>query len=220
LTWIVAAFFALLNPPRGTAAPEVETRDFNVLVDGKPGGDVHMTINKQEDGSVIMTCDTDIKVQVAIGPFTKTYTYSYRGREVWKAGRIVRFDSNCNDDGKRMAVAAVAEGDKLRVKVNNEEKVVGGDVWLTSYWEMPENTRINQTVSIIDADSGADLSSKVTFLGVEQRAVAGHAQKVNHFRLLGKTTCDLWYDLSGRLVAQDWMEDGHRTQVDLNRLRR
>ena len=219
VAWIVAVV-AVLAPGRATAAPEVETRDFTVFVDGKPSGDVHMTLNKQEDGSIIVTCDTDINVAIGIGPLKKKFTYSYRGREVWKTGKLQRFDSNCNDDGKRCAVGAVIEDDKLRVRVNSDEKLVPGTVWLSSYWSMPDNDRINQTVGILEADTGLLLSSKVQFMGVEQRTIAGQAQKVNHFRLLGRGQVDLWYDVSGRLVSQDWVEEGHRTQVELNRLRR
>ena len=217
--WVFVAL-AVLVPTAALAAPEVETRDFSVFVDGKPSGDVHMTINKQEDGSVFMTCDTDIKVSVGIGLLIKHYTYSYRGREVWKDGRLLRFDSTCNDDGKRFAVSAVPEDDKLRLRVNNEERVVPADIWLSSYWAMPDNAKINQTVPVIDADTGTSLPSKVQFLGVEPRPVAGQKQKVNHFRLIGKSQTDLWYDTTGRLISQEWVEDGHRTQVELNRLRR
>jgi hypothetical protein len=217
---IMVIAVAILTPARAAAGPEVETRDFTVLVEGKPAGDVHMTIYKQEDGSIILNCDLDVKVTIKIGPLTKNYTYSYRDREVWKGGRVQRFDSTCNDDGKRFDVNAVAEGDKLRLRVNTEERLVRGDVWLSSYWAMPDKAKINQTVPIIDADTGRDLSAKVSFVGVEQRTVAGQPQKVNHFRLTGGVQMDLWYDVTGRLVAQDWVEDGRRMQVELNRLRR
>jgi hypothetical protein len=219
IAWVVIAVLAL-SAGKSLAAPEVETRDFNVLIDGKASGDVHMTINKQEDGSVIMTCDTDIKFVYKIGLLSKTYTYSYRGREVWKSGRVARFDSNCSDDGKRFAIAAAASGEKLHVRVNSDEKTIRGDVWLSSYWAMPENDQIGKTIAILDADNGEELSAKLQFLGVETRSVAGQSQKVNHFRLHGKTQLDLWYDVSGRLIAEDWVEEGHRTQVELNRLRR
>ncbi len=167
-----------------------------------------------------MTCDTDVKARVKVGILWHDYTYSLRAREVWKDGRVQRFASTCNDDGKLFAVGALAEGDKLRLRANGEEKLVPGDVWISSYWAIPDNARINQTVPIIDADTGATLSAKVAFLGVEPRRVAGQDQKVNHFRLAGKVQIDLWYDVTGRLVAEDWVEDGHRTQVELNRLRR
>ena len=215
---VVAALCALLSPV--AAAAEVETRDFSVFVDGKPSGDVHMTINKQDDGSFVMTCDTDIKVTVGIGLISKRYVYSYRGREVWKGTKLVRFDSTCNDDGKRCAVGAVPDGDKLRLTVNGEERLVPGDIWLSSYWAMPDNAKINQTLAIVDADTGSDVPAKLQFIGVEPRPVAGQNQKVNHFRLLGKTQTDLWYDTTGRLIGQEWDEQGHHTKVELNRLRR
>jgi hypothetical protein len=215
---VVLAAFTIPGP--AMAAPVVETRDFTVCVDSKPGGDAHMTINKQEDGSVIMTCDTDVKARVKVGILWHDYTYSLRAREVWKDGRVQRFDSSCNDDGKCFAISARAEGDKLRLRANSEEKLVPGDVWISSYWAMPDSARINQTVPIIDADTGVMLSAKILFLGVEPRHVAGQDQKVKHYRLTGKVQIDLWYDATGRLVAEDWIEDGHRTQVELNRLRR
>jgi hypothetical protein len=213
---LVGAVVALLAPLAAAAGPEVETRDFNVFVDGKPAGEVHMTMKKQEDGAVLMNCDTDIKISV----FLKQYVYSYRGSELWKNGRLQRFDSVCDDDGRRHVISAVIDGDRLSVRVNNSDKKMRGDIWLTSYWAMPDNARINKVVPIMDADTGADLEAKVTFVGVEQRNVAGQAQKVNHFRLTGKAQAELWYDVSGRLVSEEFVEEGHRTQIELVRLRR
>ena len=63
-------------------------------------------------------------------------------------------------------------------------------------------------------------AGKLTFVAVEQRSVAGQMQNVNHFRLLGNNTVDLWYDAGGRLVRQEWTEQGHRTLLELARARR
>src|SRR5262249_23174397 len=153
----VGAVLALMAPLAAAAGPEVETRDFNVFVDGKPAGEVHMTMKKQEDGAVLVNCDTHIKISV----FLKQYVYSYRGSELWKNGRLQRFDSVCDDDGKRHVITAVADGDKLSVRVNNANRTKRGDVWLTTYWAMPDNAKINQVVAIMDADNGNDLEAKV-----------------------------------------------------------
>ena len=212
-----SAFLALVllgGAPVGAA--EVETRDFQVLVDGKVAGNAQMTITKQDEGGFVMSCDTDLRVRVLL----VTYTYSYRGREEWKDGRLVRFASTGNDDGKRFDVAAAAEGEKLRIRANNQERTVRGDVWLTSYWKQPEKSLVNQDIAIIDCDTGRELTARVVFVGEEQRTVAGTAQTVHHFRLQGKTVVDLWYDASGRLVRQEWLEDGHKTLLELARLRR
>jgi hypothetical protein len=210
LTWL-----ACLGP--SLRAADVETREFSVTVAGKPAGMAYMTITRQDDGTMVMKADTDVKVTFA---FVRTVVYSYRGQETWKNGRLHHFESSCNDDGKRYVVAAQVDGDNLRVKVNNQERVTRGDVWLTSYWQQPDAKLINQVLPLLDADTGLDLTSQLTLVGNEQRTVAGRAISVNHFRLKGQRNVDLWYDGSGRLVRQEWLEEGHRTVVELAKLRR
>lgn len=218
-SWLLLAALLLWGacPALIRAAADVETRDFQVLVDGKPAGEAHMTFQRQEDGTTIMSADTDVRVQIV--PFF-TYKYSYRGREVWKDGRLQRFDSTCTDDNKRYTVAAIAENDNLRLKVNDQERNVRGDVWLTSYWKKPDARLHNQTVPIIDADNGRDLSAQIVYVGVEERNVAGQMLQVHHYRLTGKVSADLWYDGADRLVRQDFVEQGHRTLIEMVRLRR
>jgi hypothetical protein len=199
-----------------TRAGEIETRDFVVMVSGKPAGEVHMTIHKQDNGTVQMRCDTDIKVSLLIG----NYKYVYRGLEVWKDRRLVRFDSNTDDNGNRFIVSAAAEPAGVRFKVNNVERVVKPEVWLSSYWCLPDPKLRGDTIPIIDADSGKDLSGKLRFVANEKHRVAGQETTLNHYKLTGKVNVDLWYDGSERLVRQEWVEQGHKTVVELLRVRR
>jgi hypothetical protein len=210
------AVLAVLATLSAANAAEVETREFQVLVDGKNAGTAQMTIKKQEDGVTIMTCDTDIKVKILI----RSFSYSYRGQEIWKDGRLQRFDSRCDDNGKLYNIAAVADGAQLRLRVNNQESTIRGDVWLTSYWRQPDNARVNQLVPILEADTGKEFELRITYVGQEQRAVIGQPQTVQHFRLQGDNPVDLWYDATGRLVRQEWKEEGHPTGLELLRLRR
>jgi hypothetical protein len=210
------AGLAWLLLPAWMRAGEVEVRDFTVSVDGKRAGDAHMNLNRQDDGTTTVAWDTDISVTI----FVVTYKYSYRGQEVWKDGRLQRLESTCNDDGKRYVVAANVEGKDLRVRVNGQERLTRGDVWLTSYWQQPDAKLVNQVVPLLDADTGRDLDARLQFLGTEQRGVAGQAVSVNHYRLTGKVQADLWYDPSGRLVREEWLEQGHRTVLELSRLHR
>lgn len=195
---------------------DIETRDFNVLVEGKATGEAHMTIHKQEDGHTVVTTDTDIQVKLLVGH----YRYAFRGREIWKGGRLVRLDSTCNDDGKVYVVSATAEGDKLRLKVNNAEKALRGEVWLTSYWAEPSG-KANQELSLLDADTGKEMAARVQVVGVEAKAVAGQNVNVTHYKLTGKHgSTDLWYDGNNRLVRQEWLEDGRKVVMELKGLRR
>jgi hypothetical protein len=207
---------ALLGPASAARAADIETRDFTVFVGGKRSGEAHMTIHRQDNGMIQMRCDTDIKVSALF----VTHKYSYRGEEWWKAGRLVRFSSNTNDNGTSYVVTAVAEAAGVRVKANNVEHMVKPEVWLSSYWFLPAPPLRNQPLAILDADTGKDLSGQLQHVGVEQRAIAGQVVNVNHYRLRGKANAELWYDGSDRLVRQEWTEQGQRIVLELNRLRK
>jgi hypothetical protein len=211
----VVLALALVLAAGPSRAADIETRDFSVVVAGKPAGEVHMTIHRQDNGSIVMRCDTDIKVNLVVN-----YKFIYRGLEVWKDHRLVRFDSNTDDNGKRYIVSAVAEKDKLKVKVNNVERVVRGDVWLTSYWSLPAPKLRSGPIVLLDADNGRELDAKIQFVANEKLRIAGHEVTLNHYRLTGKVTVDLWYDGSDRLVRQEWSEQGHKAILELLRVRR
>jgi hypothetical protein len=198
-------------------AADTETRDFSVSVDGKRAGSASMTIGRADDGTITVAADTEVRVTV-LG--INAYKYSYRGKETWKDGLLQKFESTCNDDGKRFVVTAAAEAEGIRVKVNNQERMVPANVWLSSYWSRPDKKVHDQTIPIVDADTGRDLEAKVTCVGQEQLNLAGQAQNVTHYKLTGKANVDLWYDADNRLVRQEWVEDGHKTLVELSKIRK
>ena len=209
---------ALLAPVCSAAhAADTETREFGVSVDGKRAGGATMVIARADDGTTTVASDTEVRVTV-LG--LNAYKYSYRGKETWKDGKLVKFESTCNDDGKRYVVTAAAEAEGVRVKVNNQERMVKSNVWLTTYWAKPDNKVINQTIPLVDADNGRDLEAKVTFVGQEQMNIAGQAQNVMHYKLTGKCNIELWYDSADRLARQEFVEDGHKTIVELTKIRK
>jgi hypothetical protein len=197
-------------------AEDTEVRDFAVLVDNKPSGTARMTIQQKDDGTTHFTAESDVTVRILL----VRYTYSYRGREIWKDGRLQQLSSGCNDDGKSYQVTAVAEGDGLRVRVNGREQMARADSWLTSYWRLPAAAQRGQPLSLIDADTGRLLQGQLTSVGIEQRTIAGQMQNVAHYRLTGSVNVELWYDGSDRVVRQEWIEQGHRTTLELSQLRR
>jgi uncharacterized protein DUF6134 len=186
------------------------------LVDGKRAGDAQMTIHRADDGTLSMHCDTEITIKV--GPI-RVYSYKYRGRETWKDGQLLRFQSTCNDDGKHYDVQGENRADGLHVTVNNVERTINADVWLTSYWHEPDKKKYDTVVALVDADCGRDLEGRLRFVGTEQQTTDGKEEQVKHFELTGKVNVDLWYDGTGRLVRQEWLEEGHRTRLELKNIR-
>jgi hypothetical protein len=196
------------------ASAAEETRDYSVSVDDKEAGKYHMTIAEEKDGVVKMTGQAEIKVTVA---GVTIYKYSYGGSELWKDGRLISFASRCNDDGKKLEVSAVSDGKEIRIKANDKDSKASADTWVTSYWRLPDAKLRKGELSLMDADTGRTMTATLKFVGNEKRTVGGNEQTCAHYRLSGGAKADLWYDASERLVRQEWLEDGHKTVLELIR---
>jgi hypothetical protein len=210
--WGGAAVCAALVCFTGSArADETELRHFAILVDGKRAGDYQMSIIKRADGTTLMGGVASVRVRVLI----KTYTYTYRGMELWKNGRLQRLDSSSNDDGKQFTVAAVPQGNQLQVTVNDQVHATRTDVWTTTYWHLPDARFRNQGVPLLDADTGRDLGGVLRQVGTSPIQINGEVVQCAHWHLAGGKTADLWYDNQERLVREETIEDGYRTILEL-----
>jgi hypothetical protein len=212
----LACIAGVLLSAAAVRAADSETREFTVRVDGKEAGSAAMTIQRQDDGTTTVACDTTVKVRVLI----KTYTYTCQTRETWKDGRLQQLASRCNDDGKQFQVSATAQADGIHVRVNGREHLTRLDAWVSSYWTLPDAKQRDNALAILDADNGRDMQGRLQFIGQMQMSVAGQSQNVLHYRLNGSMRVDLYYDAAQRLVRQEWVEDGHPTSLELVRVKR
>jgi hypothetical protein len=213
---VLGALLATCSLQRARA-DETETRQFVIHVDGKPAGQYLMTITKGAGGVETMTAQASVRVRVLI----KTYEYSYQGTEQWKGGRLQQLQSNANDDGTRYSVQAVPEGDALRVTVNGQTRMTKRDAWPTTHWKLRPKEYHNHAVTLMDADTGKEISGFLQYIGIQQLPLGGQSQNCYHFRVTGgPSPVDLWYDGDHRLVRQEFTVDGHRTAFYLTSLRR
>jgi hypothetical protein len=194
------------------AAADVEVREYATKIDGKQAGRCVMTICGQNDGTIAMSCQADIKV-TKLG--ITLYKYSYNGTEVWKDGKLQRLNSSTNDDGQRFTVSATPGRDGLRLTVNGEERTARADCWVTSYWRLPDAKQRNAAVALLDADTGKTMNGRLQYAGTADIDVAGANQKCAHYRVTGDVTVDLWYDAKERLVRQAWIENKKQVVLEL-----
>jgi hypothetical protein len=215
---LVAATVGLLMPDAGRAgAAEGETRNYTIQVDGKHAGDYQLIIQPQPDGALVVSAQSDVRVTVLAVP---VYTYSYRGQEVWKNGRLQHFESGGKEKGKDFAVRADADGPGLRVQANGREYRARPDVWTTSWWQLPEARYRNAELPLLGCGDGAEAMSRLQFVGIEERKVGGRTQSCTHYRVVKDATHDLWYDAEERLVRDEWVSGGHATVVEMTELHR
>jgi hypothetical protein len=199
-----------------SGAEEVEHRDFAIVVDGKRAGSYHMEITRRDDGISVMSGQADVRISYLV----YRYSYRYRGIESWKEGRLQRLDSSCNDNGKAFTVHAVAGNDRVNVHVNGREHPCPAEAWTTTYWRLPDAKLRNQQITLLDSDSGRLLNATLQYVGPTELNVAGSRQNCSRYRVSGDIGAELWYDDQDRLVREDTVEDGHRTVVELVRIRR
>ena len=211
----MAILMLLANLSR-VAAAETETRDFSVMIDRSKAGDYQMEINLHEDGSVAVATQANIRVTYWGVP---VYSYLYVGMEKWKDGKLKRLESSTNDDGKRFKIHTVTDSTALRISVNGEERAVQPDVWLTTYWRLPDAKLRNQRLVLLDADTGQQLTATLSYVGNDQITVCGQPQTCAHYRLIGDKQADLWFDAQERLVRQEYVEDKHNVVHELTRIR-
>jgi YD repeat-containing protein len=199
-------------------AADTEVRDFNVLVDGSRAGDYHVSIQHADDGTLTMTLTSEVRVKVIGVTF---YSYTYRGREVWRDGRLQRLESNGQENGKPFTVTAVSvvpAANTLRVTCNGQSHVVSPDVWTMTYWMLPPAERRNKALPLLGGHNGQDVNGTLQYVGTERLTVAGQEQNCTHYRVTGSTPHELWYDGQERIVRQEWAVDGHKTVLELTRV--
>jgi Family of unknown function (DUF6134) len=210
--WFLFSASLVLAGAGRAAAADTEVRDFSIKVDGKAAGEYHMAIRQQQDGTTAMSATSDVRVTVLL---VTAYTYSYRGQEVWKNGKLQRLESAGKENSKAFAVSVSPEGDGLRVKANGQEKVIGSNVWTTSCWQLPNTAVQNQAVSLMGCDNGQVSAGQLQYVGPERINAAGQEQICGHYRLMRDVPYELWYDAQKRLVKEEWVSNHHRTVLEL-----
>jgi hypothetical protein len=218
--WLALVGVVVLVAPLAQArAANVEYRDFSLRVDNQLAGNYQMVISTRDDGATVVTCVAKVEVKKIFG-FLK-YTYAYRGTETWQGHRLMRLESSTNDNGTSFTVTAVADGDRLRVNVNRQERLSRPDVWTTSYWRLPEAKFRNGGVPLLDADTGRAIDGQIRYVGTNALVIGGQTQNCAHYRVSGKgIDVDVWYDAQERMVRQECVEQGVRTVFELTGLRR
>ena len=127
------------------------------------------------------------------------YKYHVKGTEVYKNGKLIKFNSKTNQNGKKKYV---------NMKLENEEYIIDGssykgkappDYLLGTWW----NHSIVKASAQISAVSGRIIKQKVNFLGKEKINFGGKTYNALHFNFSStdekldkgkRLNTDVWYD--------------------------
>jgi hypothetical protein len=192
----------------GSAAQAADLADgtysFKVIRKGDQTG-THTVTARHDGEDLVLDIAVDIKVKVA---FVTAYRYEQNRREVWRAGRLVAFESETNDDGKKAKTSGKAEGDKLVVEGPGGRQERRGDLLSNSYWH-PETMKQAELLNTFDSSV---LKVSVQDMGEEAVETAKGTVRAHRYAVTGDLERELWYDAEGRWVHMRTTRGG--TPVD------
>ncbi len=215
--WIALGVFLGGTAAQQVLAGSIEQRDYQVQVDGKDCGTSQITITRQDDGTTLMTGQASVRVTV-VGI---TYLFSNQINEWWKDGRLIGMKASTNENRKRTELTVSSEANQLRLWVNGKERPIQPQTWTNSFWKLPDSKYHNQRIPILEVDAGKDHLGLLQYVGMEQAAIGSQQEQCYHFRVTGgPNPVDLWFDKYYLLIRQEFVEQGHRTVVQIKSVRR
>lgn len=211
--WVVVGGWVSLTPVH---AGDTEVREFQIRVDGAPAGNCRLTLVRRDNGTLFISASEQIRVDVFNA---NMYRYALHDRETWKDGRLDRFESTGEEDGRCFAVTAARSGARLHVQADGNQYDTAVDFGTTACWQLPATCPTEATLPLIDCTTGRQLGGQFRFLGIDRITVGRRRNDCRHFQILCDEPRDAWYDASGRLVRQHQEINGHRLVLELVRVR-
>ena len=127
------------------------------------------------------------------------YSYHVKGTEIYKAGKLIKFNSKTNQNGKHKYANLKLEGEEYTIDGSSYKGKVPEDYLLGTWW----NHSIVKAKAQISAVSGRIIKQKVTFLGKETIKFGDKSYNTLHYNFSStgkkldkdkKLNTDVWYD--------------------------
>ena len=156
----------------------------------------HIFSFKKKNGQIEVDSEIDFKIK-KLG--VVLYKYYVRGKEIYKDGKLVKFNSKTNQNGKNKYVNLILSNNDLNIDGSSFKGKVPSDYILGTWW----NHSIVEAEAQISAVSGRIIKQKVTFLGKKTIEVNGKKYNTLHFNFSStdkklakdkKLNTNIWYD--------------------------
>ena len=127
------------------------------------------------------------------------YNYHVKGKEVYKDGKLIKFNSKTNQNGKEKYVNMKLENDEFVIDGSSYKGKAPIEYLLGTWW----NHSIVKANAQISAVSGRIIKQKVTFLGKEIIKVGDKTYNTLHFKFSSidkklakgkRLNTDVWYE--------------------------
>ena len=195
----IIIFLTLINLPFSTYAhvqhyEDLKRIEFDIYRNNKLIG-THIFSFKKLDGQLAVKSEINFKIKKFGIVF---YTYHVEGTEIYEDGKLIKFNSKTNQNGKEKYVNMKLENGEYIIDGSSYKGKASVDYLLGTWW----NHSIVKAPAQISAISGRIIKQKVTFLGKETINIGGKSYNTLHFNFSStdkklkkgkKLNTDVWY---------------------------
>jgi hypothetical protein len=154
-----------------------------------------------EGEQLVVDWTVDVTVRVL---FVTAYRREAHYREIWQDGRLIRFESHTDDNGRRIAVVARANGGSMVIEGPDGPREAPSTVVPTDPW----NQNVVDRTLLFDRTDGKVLQVNVADAGKEPIQVDGRTICARKFIVSGDLERELWYDPAGARVRSRFRREG------------
>ncbi len=196
---------ALLALPLCPAAAEIPPaaakthQSYDIIRQGDTIGVNTVDVERRGD-TVQVKIGTKILVKVM---FIEAYRFDHDSTETWKAGQLVAFQSETNDNGTKHKVSVTSAADKLDILADGKHIDAPLTLRPASFWDKSFDAQ----KELFDPKNGKRLAVQIKDLGDDKIAVHGAQRQARHYKISGDMQRDVWFDgdvlLRLKLVGSD-----------------
>ena len=195
---LILLFFAFFSPSAIAHVHHYENLnriEFDIYRNNKHIG-THIFSFKKSGGQLAVESEINFEIKKVGIVF---YSYHVKGTEIYKAGRLIKFNSKTNQNGKHKYVNLKLEDEEYTIDGSSYKGKVPKDYLLGTWW----NHSIVNAKAQISAVSGRIIKQKVTFLGKETIKFGDKSYNTLHYNFSStdkklnknkKLNTDVWYD--------------------------
>lgn len=210
---IGAVFFGAPAASMNFTPAAKQTLNFTVFRDDSPIGYHNFEFHPKGEQ---LEVEIDVELEVKL-MFVTAFKFRHVASEVWENGRLLRMESETNDDGDPYKVKVKRLGEGLLVEVNGQQKLAPGNLLPSNLW----NRDLLKFDKFLHPILGKIMPLKVSELGKrEADTVGGEKLAVEGFVIEGGKDFrrELWYGADGRLIEVGFNapKDGSRITYRLN----
>lgn len=200
MAWFGYAAAADRLPPNGTFQHVIEHEKYGRI------GTHTVSFRRQGEDLIV-----DVRLRIDVRVLLWDYQVKADRREVWRAGRLVAYDSVTDEDGEITRVTARADGDRLVIQGSDGRIVAPGTVFPTHPW----NPEIVRHTLLMHTKTGELKRVRVSSAGEEFVRVGGKSVKTWKYLMSGELRRELWYDENGVCVQVRLRKQGDDVTLTL-----